>query len=117
VVLALFEPAGLYAATPLRCKQTLQPLADRLGLPIVIDNAFAEPAEVADVPTKVKTAATRLAELRDGPTVAICSQGKMIPPLLALFLGADDPTPYKTPKGGGWLLPWSGETLIAPSRL
>jgi 8-oxo-(d)GTP phosphatase len=118
VVLALFEPRRLIAATPLRCKQTLQPLADRLDLPIIADAAFAEPSDLHEVPAKVKIAVARLAELRDdGVTTVIGSQGKVMPPLLALLEGADDPTPYKTPKGGGWLLSWSGADLAGLSRL
>jgi 8-oxo-dGTP diphosphatase len=117
VVLALFEPARFFAATPLRCKQTLEPAAERLGLPIVLDSAFAEPADLDDLPAKLKAATGRLGELREGATAAICSQGKVIPPLLASLLGEDDPAPYKTPKGTGWLLSWSGDTLSALSRL
>jgi 8-oxo-dGTP diphosphatase len=116
-VLSRFEPGRLVAATPVRCKQTLEPLAERLGLPIVVESAMAEPAEVDEVPAKVKVAAARLAELRDGPTAAICSQGKIMPPLLAMLAGADDPAPYKTPKGGGWVLSWVGEKPVALSRL
>jgi 8-oxo-dGTP diphosphatase len=117
VVLVPFRPSRLYAATPLRCRQTLEPLAARTGLPIVTDSAFAEPPDPGEVPAKVKVAAARLAELRTGGTAAICSQGKMMPPLLASLAGADDPAPYKTPKGGAWVLSWSGDTLAALSRL
>jgi 8-oxo-dGTP diphosphatase len=116
-VLPVFEPARLIAATPLRCRQTLEPAARRLGLPIVADSAFAEPADTDDVPAKVKLAVVRLAELRDEGTAVICSQGKMMPPLLARLLDEDDPQPYKTPKGGGWVLAWSGETLTGLSKL
>jgi 8-oxo-dGTP diphosphatase len=115
-VLTPFAPRRLYAATPLRCKQTLEPLAASTGLPIVIDSAFAEPPDPADAPAKGKLAAARLLELR-GEWAGICSQGKMIPPLLAALAGADDPAPYRTPKGGGWILSWSGEKLAALSRL
>lgn len=114
---ALFEPERLIAATPLRCRQTLEPLAARLGLPIVADPAFAEPYEPEEVPARVKVAANRLAELRTGPTTVICSQGKVMPPLLALLRGEDDPAPYKTPKGGGWVLSWSGDRLTGLTRL
>jgi 8-oxo-dGTP diphosphatase len=117
VVLALFDPARLFAATPLRCKQTLEPLAERLGLPIVTDSAFAEPADPDELPAKVKVATGRLADLRAGGTAAICSQGKVIPPLLAALRGEEDPAPFKTPKGKGWLLSWSGDSLSALSRL
>ncbi|HEY0410275.1 MAG TPA: NUDIX domain-containing protein, partial [Candidatus Dormibacteraeota bacterium] len=117
VVVALCAPRRLFAATPLRCKQTLEPLAERLGLPVVTDSAFAEPAKADEVPAKVQVAQARLAELRSGPPAAICSQGKLIPPLLARLTGATDPAPYKTPKGGGWLLTWSGGQLVALSQL
>ena len=113
----MFEPELLIAATPLRCKQTLEPLAERLGLPIVTDGAFAEPPDPEDAPAKAKVAAARLAEIRAGEPAAICSQGKIIPPLLAWLCGADDPAPYKTPKGGGWVLSWSGENLSGLTRL
>jgi 8-oxo-(d)GTP phosphatase len=115
--LALFEPARLIAAPALRCRQTLGPLSESLGLPIVSDSAFGEPPMPDEVPNKVKVAAARLADLRDGPTVAICSQGKLMPPLLATLTGTENPEPYKTPKGGGWILSWSGARLIGVSRL
>ena len=116
-VLTAFGPKRLSAATPLRCKQTLEPLAARLSLPIVTDSAFAEPAEIEDIPARTKLAAGRLVELRAGDRAVICSQGKLIPPLLAELAGAGDPEPYRTPKGGGWALSWSGGKLAALSRL
>jgi 8-oxo-dGTP diphosphatase len=115
--LALFKPARLIAALALRCRQTLEPLAESLGLPIVSESVFGEPPTPDEAPDKAKAAATRLAELRDGPTAAICSQGKLMPPLLATLTGAENPEPYKTPKGGGWILSWSGARLIGVSRL
>ena len=114
---SLFRPGRLFAATPLRCRQTLEPLAARLDLPIVTDSAFAEPGDTEEVATRVKVATARLAELRDGATAAVCSQGKVMPPLLALLRHEEDPAPYKTAKGGGWLLSWSGGTLAGLSRL
>lgn len=116
-VVELFEPKRLWTATPLRCKQTLQPLADKLGLPIVNDSAFSEPATTDDVPAKVKVALDRLTDLRRGTTAAVCSQGKMIPPLLAALENAKDVEPYKTAKGSGWLLTWAGDRLLGLTRL
>jgi 8-oxo-dGTP diphosphatase len=102
-VLRLFEPARLLSAPALRCRQTLEPLAQSIRLPIVSDSAFAEPSAPDELPDRAKAAATRLAELRDGPTVAICSQGKLIPRLLAALSGGGAAT-YRTDKGAGWLL-------------
>ena len=114
-VLGHFGPRRLVAATPLRCKQTLEPLAGKLGLPIVTDHAFAEPAEKSEIPARVRQSLTRLAELRSGPTTAICSQGKVMPHLLAALAGADDPDQYKTRKGGGWAIAWAGDRAAAIS--
>ncbi len=40
-----------------------------------------------------------------------------MPQLLARLHGVDDPAPFKTRKGDGWLLTWSGERLLDASRL
>jgi 8-oxo-dGTP diphosphatase len=115
---SLFQPKRLYAATPLRCKQTLEPLAAALGdLPIVLDGAFAEPVDADDAPAKAKVALQRLFELAPGPVPVICSQGKVIPHLLAALHNEDDHTPYRTPKGSGWVLTWAGDRLLGLSRI
>jgi 8-oxo-dGTP pyrophosphatase MutT (NUDIX family)/phosphohistidine phosphatase SixA len=115
---ALLGPKRLYAATPLRCKQTLEPLAAVLGdQPIVLDSAFAEPADADDAPAKAKIALQRLFELVPGTVPVICSQGKVIPHLIAALRDEDDHTPYKTPKGGGWVLTWAGDRLLGLSRI
>jgi 8-oxo-dGTP pyrophosphatase MutT (NUDIX family)/phosphohistidine phosphatase SixA len=117
-VLALLRPERLISATPLRCKQTLEPLAARLGgAPIVQDGAFAEPALPEEAPAKGKLAAQRLLDLRGGGLPVICSQGKVMPTLLATLRDEADPEPYKTPKGDGWLLTWAGDRLLDASRL
>jgi 8-oxo-(d)GTP phosphatase len=117
-VLALLKPERLIAATPLRCKQTLEPLAALLGgRPIVQDGAFAEPADADDAPAKAKLGAQRMLELRPGGVPVICSQGKVMPTMLATLRDEADPAPYKTAKGAAWLLTWSGDRLLDASRL
>jgi 8-oxo-dGTP pyrophosphatase MutT (NUDIX family)/phosphohistidine phosphatase SixA len=117
-VLAPLAPGRLFAATPLRCKQTLEPLAAALGgLPIVQDGAFAEPAGQDDAPAKAKLAAQRVLDLRAVDLPVICSQGKVMPTILATLHDEDDPAPYKTPKGAGWLLTWAGDRLLGASRI
>lgn len=117
-VLSLIEPRRLLAATPLRCKQTLEPLAAALGgAPIVQDGVFAEPADPGEAPARAKLAAQRLLDLRAGGLPVICSQGKVMPTLVATLRDEDDPTPYRTPKGTGWLLTWSADQLLGVSRL
>jgi 8-oxo-dGTP diphosphatase len=117
-LLTALRPRRLVAATPLRCAQTLEPLAAALGdRPIVRDAAFAEPSRPDDVPARVAAATARLAELRGFDRVVVCSQGRLMPHLLASLLGEAEHRPFKTPKGDGWLLTWSGETLLGASRL
>ncbi|MEU4561331.1 NUDIX hydrolase [Actinoplanes sp. NPDC023936] len=116
--LTSFRPRRLVSAPPLRCSQTLEPLAAALGAqPIILDGAFAEPSDVAGLPARLTAARARIAQLRADGRVVICSQGKVMPPLLAALHGSDDPEPFKTRKGDGWLLTWSGERLLGASRL
>ena len=117
-MLALFRPDRLISATPLRCKQTLEPLAARLGgASIVQDSAFAEPPLAEEAPARAKLAAQRLLDLRGDGLPVICSQGKIMPTLLATLRDEADPEPYKTAKGDGWLLTWAGDRLLDASRL
>jgi 8-oxo-dGTP diphosphatase len=116
-LLALFDPQRLYSATPLRCLQTLRPLAESAGLPVVVDPAFDEPAPGVEKSDAVAGAVARIRELRDGGRTVVCSQGKLIPGLLAALRGGGDPQTYKTPKGTGWLLSFAGDRLIGLERL
>ncbi len=71
-LLALYAPARVLSAPVLRCLQTVQPLAQRLGLPVQPDDDLPESA-VGRLPGRLLD----LAAL-DGTTVA-CSQGGVIP--------------------------------------
>ncbi|MFC4067829.1 NUDIX hydrolase [Actinoplanes subglobosus] len=116
-LLTPMRPRRLVAATPLRCAQTLEPLAAATGRPIVQDGAFAETSGPDGVPARVASARARLAELRGFERAVVCSQGKLMPHLIASLTGAADHRPFKTPKGDGWLLTWAGERLLGASRL
>jgi 8-oxo-dGTP diphosphatase len=117
VLLALSDPQRLVSATPLRCLRTLQPLAERLDLPIVADPAFDEPADGETVAERVAVAAARLTGLVGGDRTVVCSQGKLMPSLLASLAGTGDPKDYRTAKGSGWLLCFSGDRLVSLDRL
>ncbi|GAA4968550.1 NUDIX hydrolase [Actinoplanes utahensis] len=117
-LLTALRPRRLVAATPLRCVQTLEPLAAALGdKPIVSDGAFAEVDDPDRLPGRLAEARARLASLRSAERVVVCSQGKLMPHLLASLHGTDDHQRFKTPKGEGWLLTWSGERLLGAARL
>jgi 8-oxo-(d)GTP phosphatase len=81
-----FAPAAVATARPVRCRDTVQPLADVLGLELREAPEFGEAQFQAD-PQAALAAAERLLD-RDpaaGPVV-VCSQGGAIPSLL-LSLG------------------------------
>lgn len=122
-LLALFDPQRLLSATPLRCVQTFGPLTELLDLPVVVDPRFDEPAPGEELSDRVAQAAAAIADLRCGPRAVICSQGKVVPSLLAtldadrLLSDADDLSAYRTPKGTGWVLSFAGDRLIGLEHL
>jgi 8-oxo-dGTP pyrophosphatase MutT (NUDIX family)/broad specificity phosphatase PhoE len=116
-LLALFAPQRIHSATPLRCRQTVAPLAARRDLPVTADPAFDEPGNPDELSDRVERAAARLRELAGGDRTVVCSQGKVIPGLLALLDGRGDPTSFRTPKGTGWVLSFAGDRLIGLERL
>lgn len=111
-LLALFAPEALVSASPLRCVQTLAPLAQQTGLPVEVVASFDE--EGADH-------AAAFAELvRAGVSRAstvICSQRAVIPPLLARLAGDTDTARWETGKADGWLVPFAGRSPQPPAPL
>ncbi|AVT41451.1 bifunctional NUDIX hydrolase/histidine phosphatase family protein [Plantactinospora sp. BB1] len=134
-LLALIRPVRLRSAAPRRCVQTLQPLAELLDRPIEVDSAYDEPKPGQDAEENALAAAGALLELaRAGEPAVVCSQGKVIPEALAWLAAASAastgpaastgavPLPgsaedFRTRKGTGWLLAFSGDRLVAASRL
>jgi 8-oxo-(d)GTP phosphatase len=111
-VLAACRPSRLISATPKRCLQTLAPLAAELDLPIEADGRFDETTNDGS-PEAAVAALPAVATL---PGAVVCSQGKVIPPLLArLVAAAGGPRrpadEYHTAKGAGWLLAFAGDSL------
>jgi phosphohistidine phosphatase SixA/ADP-ribose pyrophosphatase YjhB (NUDIX family) len=110
-LLAHFDPSLILSADFARCRQTVEPLAASLGLPI------REVAELGELgyPGHEGTAA-RLVRTVGGThdTVVICSQGEVIPDLLERLAGEDDidlPSPLVTKKGGTWALTFREDRL------
>lgn len=106
-VLELFAPAAVVSASPRRCRDTVAPL----GLPVKVDPAFDETS-----PEGVAGARDALLALAStGTPTVVCSQGKVIPPLLTALHPADATATegYHTPKGTGWLLALSGTNVVS----
>lgn len=109
-LLIWFAPSRFVSATPRRCVQTLVQAAARLGLRVDLDPAFDEAADPV-------AAAGRLRELgATGGSTVVCSQGGLMPGLLAALTG-DDESRFRTDKGEGWVLSLSGAEPVQCDRL
>jgi 8-oxo-dGTP diphosphatase len=100
-LLNLFRPTSVVSAEPLRCQQTVRPL----GLPIATDPAFNKEADATAAAAGVRA----LAE--SGGVPVVCSQGELIPGVLAELTERGIPQ-FSTPKGAGWILAFGGSRLI-----
>lgn len=115
-VLPYFAPEQVVSADRVRCTETVGPLAAALGLTIELDPAFDEGAHATD-PGR---AAVRLRELaRQGRTVAVCSQGGVIPDTVHTLAHADRLSVRSAAarKGSVWVLSFAGDTLVAADHL
>ncbi|NEK86430.1 NUDIX hydrolase [Blastococcus saxobsidens] len=80
--LLLFEPQAIASAPPLRCRATVEPLAETMGLGVHDRPEFGEEC-FADDPQAALTALERLLVPRADPGVTVvCSQGGVIPAVL-----------------------------------
>jgi 8-oxo-dGTP diphosphatase len=114
--LLAFGATEVHAAPRVRCQQTVGPLAEELGVPIHDEPALTEEAYAHSH----GTARRRLLEIAttDG-TPAICSQGKVIPDLIAWWCDRDGVRPDKSRnrKGSTWVLSLAGDKLIAADHI
>jgi 8-oxo-(d)GTP phosphatase len=104
-VLPHFRPTAVLSADRTRCIQTVEPLAEKLGLEVGLLPALGEP-EFADDPQTGLTAVEELLRPRDEPGVTVVSsQGGAIPSVL-MALGV-------RPEGlGGRLYPPSAKGSV-----
>jgi broad specificity phosphatase PhoE len=92
-----------------RCLQSVQPLADRLGLEVESHPALAEEASLVDTWALVEEAA------RDAGDVVLCSHGNVIPPVLDRLHRRGvplDATRWSCHKGSIWTLDVDGGDLV-----
>jgi 8-oxo-(d)GTP phosphatase len=115
-VLLAFGANTLYSADRVRCRQTLEPLADELGTtihdePLLTEEAYAD---------NRKAAKNRVLEIAAaGGTPVICTQGKVIPDLIAWWCERDGIRPDKSRnrKGSVWVMSLAGGRLIAADHI
>jgi 8-oxo-dGTP pyrophosphatase MutT (NUDIX family)/phosphohistidine phosphatase SixA len=111
-----FGATTLYAADRVRCHQTIEPLAQELGADIHNEPALTEEAYARDR----KDTRNRVAEIaaRAG-TPVICTQGKVIPDLIAWWCERDNVRPETTGnrKGSTWVLSLVDGRLVAADHM
>lgn len=105
-VLPLYGVERVLAAPLLRCLQTVQPLADRLGVDL-------EPAKAAREDENDDGAAPLTGLLRalaaSGRRAVVCSQGGAIPEAVRALSGVSD---VRARKGSLWVLSLDGGVLV-----
>jgi len=109
-VLPAYGPGRVLSAPALRCRQTVQVLADTLGTELGIDVDLAEQS-VEALPARLRALASR--SLGGAATVA-CSQGGAIPHALEVLTAGTGLAKNAMParKGSLWALSFSGERLV-----
>ena len=116
--LARFDAAQILSADVTRCRQTIEPLAEALGVLITEEPLVSE----VGYPGREDEAVALLRSLgADGRDVVICSQGDVIPDLLARIAEEDGKAldqPVRARKGSTWALTLdSGNRLVAADYL
>jgi 8-oxo-dGTP diphosphatase len=114
--LMAFGPTDVYSADRVRCHQTVEPLAEELGVTINNEPALTEEA-YADNPKRARRRVLQIAESHRTPV--ICTQGKVIPDLIAWWCERDGIRPDKSRnrKGSTWVLSLANGRLIAADHI
>lgn len=114
--LCSFGPTDVFSADRVRCHQTVEPLAEELGVTISNETALTEEA-YADNAKRARRRILQIAESH--PTPVVCTQGKVIPDLIAWWCERDGVRPDKSRnrKGSTWVLSLAGGRLIAADHI
>jgi 8-oxo-dGTP diphosphatase len=114
--LLAFGATDPYAAPRARCRQTLEPLAEELGVTIQDEPALTEEAYAEDH----DAGRHRVLEIaKSDGTPVICTQGKVIPDLVAWWCDRDGVRPDKSRnrKGSTWVMSLVGDQLVAADHI
>jgi 8-oxo-(d)GTP phosphatase len=114
--LSAFGPTDVYAADRVRCHQTVEPLAEELGVMICNEPTLTEEA-YAENPKRARRRVLQIAGLQRTPV--ICTQGKVIPDLIAWWCDRDGIRPDKSRnrKGSTWVLSLAAGRLLAADHI
>jgi 8-oxo-dGTP diphosphatase len=97
--LSCFRPDRIYSARPVRCVQTVRPLADAADLSVQIAPEFDD-EEFVRAPAATQTALLALA--KPGRVSVVCSQGVTVPALIDAVAPMNRSS--ETRKGAAWVL-------------
>ncbi|NEW42476.1 NUDIX hydrolase [Nocardia cyriacigeorgica] len=114
--LRAFGASEIVSADPLRCVQTVAPLAEELGVEIGIEPLLSESGYAAD-PEQARERARSL--VSDTAVRVLCSQGEVIPDLMRWWSDRDGVTlpPARNRKGSVWVLSFVAGQLVAADHL
>ncbi|WP_068269791.1 NUDIX hydrolase [Aldersonia kunmingensis] len=114
--LLTFGATDVHSADRTRCTQTVVPLAAKLGVEISDEPTLSEEA-YRDDPAAGRDRMRKIAD-KNGIRV-VCSQGKVIPDLLAWWAEQDGVTlpPARNRKGSVWVLSLHDGKLVAADHL
>jgi 8-oxo-(d)GTP phosphatase len=114
--LSSFGATDVFAADRVRCHQTVEPLAEELGVTINNEPTLTEEA-YADNPKRGRRRILQIAGSHHTPV--ICTQGKVIPDLVAWWCERDGIRPDKSRnrKGSTWVLSLAEGRLIAADHI
>ncbi len=106
--LARFAPTRVLSAEPVRCRQTVEPFADKHGFEVIVAEEFGD-AHFAKSPGDSETMFWSLA--KPGTVNVIASQGVTIPGLVDRL--ARGVRPSDTRKGAAWVLSIVDGTVVS----
>ncbi|OBF04383.1 NUDIX hydrolase [Mycobacterium sp. ACS4054] len=114
--LLAFGATDVYAADRLRCHQTVEPLAEELGVTVHNEPTLTEES-YAKSPKRARRRVLDIAGQQGTPV--ICTQGKVIPDLIAWWCERDGVRPDKSRnhKGSTWVLSLSGGKMVAADHI
>ncbi|ONM49308.1 NUDIX hydrolase [Nocardia donostiensis] len=114
--LLAFGAQEVFSADPLRCVQTVAPLAEQLGVDIGLEPLLSEQRYAAD-PDAARQRALEL--VPEHSVRVLCSQGKVIPDLLNWWAERDGVVlpPARNRKGSVWVLSFADGRLVSADHL
>jgi 8-oxo-(d)GTP phosphatase len=114
--LMAFGATDVYAADRVRCHETVEPLAEELGVTIENEPTLTEES-YAKSPKRGRHRVLDIAQHKGTPV--ICTQGKVIPDLITWWCERDGVHPDKSRnhKGSTWVLSLSNGRLVAADHI